>query len=65
MNAVAVSPGEAETEIYSHGRYDEISPMAGQGNNRSADIVGLVKFLASEKANWIHGQVLRAREDLM
>ncbi|RAH99886.1 3-ketoacyl-ACP reductase [Acuticoccus sediminis] len=66
VNAVAVAPGSAECDSH----VDRRGGILWRGSNDRAyrhcypadDIVGLVKFLASEKAGWIHGQILRAHE---
>jgi 3-oxoacyl-[acyl-carrier protein] reductase len=61
----AVAPGQVETGLFLHGKSDaDVERMAGMAPmkrlGRPADIASLVAFLASPKAGWINGQIIRA-----
>jgi 3-oxoacyl-[acyl-carrier protein] reductase len=60
----AVAPGSVDTELFHHGKTDEakarsaaLSPFNRIGT--TAEVAEVVSFLASNKASWVHGQVIQ------
>jgi 3-oxoacyl-[acyl-carrier protein] reductase len=60
----AVAPGPVDTELFRAGKTDEakqksaaLSPFNRVGN--AGEVAEVVAFLASEKASWVHGQIVQ------
>lgn len=60
----AVAPGSVDTELFHSGKTDEakarsaaLSPFNRIGS--TAEVAEVVSFLASDKASWVHGQVIQ------
>jgi 3-oxoacyl-[acyl-carrier protein] reductase len=59
-----VAPGPVDTDLFHSGKTDEIkarsatlSPFNRIG--RPDEIAEVIAFLASDKASWIHGQIIQ------
>jgi 3-oxoacyl-[acyl-carrier protein] reductase len=60
----AVAPGSVDTELFHSGKTDEaktrsaaLSPFNRIGT--TAEVADVVSFLASNKASWVHGQIIQ------
>ena len=60
----AVAPGPVDTELFRAGKTEEakqrsaaLSPFNRIGTPR--EVAAVVAFLASEKASWVHGQIVQ------
>ena len=60
----AVAPGSVDTELFHSGKTDEaktrsaaLSPFNRIGT--TAEVAEVVRFLASNKASWVHGQIIQ------
>ena len=66
----AVAPGPVDTELFRAGKTDEakarsaaMSPFNRVGEAR--EVAAVVAFLASDKASWVHGQVIQPNGGLI
>jgi 3-oxoacyl-[acyl-carrier protein] reductase len=66
----AVAPGPVDTDLFRAGKTDEakarsaaMSPFNRVGE--PAEIAEVVRFLASDKASWVHGQVVQPNGGLV
>jgi len=66
----AVAPGPVDTDLFNAGKTDEakqrsaaMSPFNRIG--KPAEIAEVVRFLASDKASWVHGQVVQPNGGLV
>jgi 3-oxoacyl-[acyl-carrier protein] reductase len=61
----AVAPGPTATDLFLHGKSDELIDRTAKMNplerlGTPQDIAGAVAFLAGPDGGWVNGQVLRA-----
>ena len=66
----AVAPGPVETDMFMHGKSEELVQSIVQGIplgrlGQPDDIASVVSFLASPQAGWVNGQVLRANGGML
>ncbi|HEV7436991.1 MAG TPA: SDR family oxidoreductase [Pseudorhizobium sp.] len=66
----AVAPGPVETEMFMHGKSEELVQNIVRGIplgrlGQPDDIAPVVSFLASPEGGWVNGQVLRANGGLL
>ena len=66
----AVAPGPVETEMFMHGKSEELVQSIVRGIplgrlGQPDDIAPVVSFLASPEGGWVNGQVLRANGGML
>lgn len=66
----AVAPGPVETEMFMHGKSEELVQTIVRGIplgrlGQPDDIAPVVSFLASPEGGWVNGQVLRANGGML
>jgi len=66
----AVAPGPVDTDLFRAGKTDEakarsaaLSPFNRVGE--AAEVAAVITFLASDKASWVHGQVVQPNGGLI
>lgn len=66
----AVAPGPVDTELFHAGKTEEakqrsaaLSPLSRIG--KPEEVAEVVAFLASDKASWVHGQIVQANGGLI
>lgn len=60
----AVAPGPVDTELFRAGKTDEMRARAASLSpfdrvGQSAEVAEVVSFLVSERASWVHGQIVQ------
>ncbi len=66
----AVAPGPVETDLFNAGKTDEAKRRAAAMSpfdriGRPEEVAAVVRFLASDEASWVHGQIIQPNGGLI